>query len=133
MGTKIRLIREGDTGVSTYGHLLIGDVKFCYTLEDSTVNGFGKGCGIPKGVYALEYSQSPRFGRKMLRLVGVPGRTGILIHVGNTAKDCIGCILVGNTRSNKDFIGSSAVAVKNLERYLVPKLDAGEACYISIE
>ena len=31
----------------------------------------------------------------MLTLCGVKGRSGILIHPGNTSKDTVGCILVG--------------------------------------
>jgi hypothetical protein len=49
---------------------------------------------IPVGEYLMMWGWSPRFRRNYWR-IGVPGRTGILIHKGNYLKDTSGCILVG--------------------------------------
>lgn len=49
---------------------------------------------IPVGEYLMVWGWSPRFKKNFWR-IGVPGRTGILIHKGNTLKDTSGCILVG--------------------------------------
>lgn len=50
---------------------------------------------IPAGRYEIRDTYSPRFKRKMLELVGVPGFQGIRIHSGNTADDSSGCLILG--------------------------------------
>ena len=46
----------------------------------------------------------------MYRLGGVPGRSGIDVHIGNTVKDTTGCILVGRgvgrLRGERAVLGS---------------------------
>lgn len=49
---------------------------------------------IPEGTYPMLRTDSPRFGPNMWEIT-VPGRTHILIHVANTAKDIKGCIGLG--------------------------------------
>lgn len=39
-------------------------------------------------------------------ITGVPGHTGILFHVGNTAKDSSGCVLLGLRRDGVMILGS---------------------------
>ncbi len=43
----------------------------------------------------------------------VPGRTGILIHVGNRVDDTQGCILIGQTQE-PGFVGNSRAALRQL-------------------
>ena len=43
----------------------------------------------------------------------VPGRTGILIHVGNKVEDTQGCILIGQTQE-PGFVGNSRAALRQL-------------------
>lgn len=84
----------------TTGELLVEGEHFCWTLElpwrDNTP---GVSC-IPRGAYSVFMTLSTRFKREMPRLIGVPGRLGILIHSGNTDHDTEGCILVGNRRDD---------------------------------
>lgn len=86
---------EGD--LFTEGELFINSVLFCKTIEP--IQGkkvkYGKGCCIAPGTYSIDFHYSPKFGKYMLTLCGVRGRSGILIHSGNTSKDTTGCILVG--------------------------------------
>lgn len=90
------------------GQLFINDVKFCDTFEPSPT--MPHPC-IPTGQYKITLNvQSPKFKNKypyksfcnglLPRLLNVPGRDGILIHIGNgfNANGTIqsaGCILVG--------------------------------------
>lgn len=52
---------------------------------------------VPDGSYPLVAFDSPDHPGSWV-LTPVPGRTGILIHVGNSVIDTQGCILVGQTQ-----------------------------------
>ena len=102
----------------TIGKMSIDGIYFCDTLEDvnrdSNLNGkfdngeikvFGDTC-IPKGIYNVIVSFSPKFKRDLPRLLNVPSFEGILIHAGNTTNDTHGCILVGENRVKGQVINS---------------------------
>ena len=106
----------------TIGHLSIDGKRFCDTCEDTdrglrqdlplSVNQAKKRRGItaiPVGRYRVTLDvKSPKYSKKkqydfckgfVPRLINVPAFEGILIHIGNTAADSEGCILVGrNTK-----------------------------------
>lgn len=100
---KLLLVRNSvsswspDGDLFTEGELFINSVPFCNTLEPAQGKKvkYGKGCCIAPGTYSIDFHYSPKFGKYMLTLCGVCGRSGILIHSGNTSKDTSGCILVG--------------------------------------
>ena len=115
---KLELKRIAKRADYTIGHLYINGKKFCDTLEDTdrglmqslpaSVNVAKKKKGataIPTGTYRVTLAvKSPRFSKVaqykfcngyLPRLVNVPAFDGVLIHIGNTAKDTEGCILVG--------------------------------------
>ena len=136
----------------TIGKLYIDGEYFCDTLEDTDrglrqdmslpVSRAKKRAGvtaIPTGRYKVTLKvQSPRFSKKEMyqfckgylpRLVNVLGFEGVLIHVGNTAKDTEGCILVGkNTKVGK--VLESRVTFVNLYERLKAATDD---IYIKIE
>lgn len=60
---------------------------------------------------------SPKFKSYKPRLEGVPHRSGILIHKGNSVKDTLGCILVGNN-SFKGHLTHSSLAYCDLLEYM---------------
>jgi len=105
------IVRRGVSSIApTMGDLLIEGVHFCDTLElPWLANQVGKSC-IPCGRYRIVLSLSTRYRREMPRLIGVPNRTGILIHSGDTYEDTKGCILVGDGTNTKDFADSNSKA-----------------------
>lgn len=60
----------------------------CYALEDAAE------CP-PVGTWELVLEYSPKFGRKLYEMKGIPGRAEIKYHVGNTLADTDGCPLLG--------------------------------------
>lgn len=123
MNLLLKRIARRDT--YTIGHLYIDGKYFCDTIEDkdrglsqslpASVNKAMKKAGataIPMGKYQVTLKvKSPKFSKKkqydfcggfLPRLINVPAFEGVLIHIGNTAKDTEGCILVGrNTKVGK--------------------------------
>jgi hypothetical protein len=116
MDLTLKRIARRDT--YTIGRLYVDGVYFCDTIEDkdrglkqslpASVNKAMKKAGataIPTGKYQVTLKvKSQRFSKKkqydfcggfVPRLINVPAFEGVLIHVGNTAKDTEGCILVG--------------------------------------
>ncbi len=95
---------------ATIGEMYSNDgiERLSYTLEDvkREVKVPGETC-IPAGKYRLILDYSSRYKRLMPRLLDVPGFSGILIHPGNTDVDTHGCVLVGRTLVNEDFVGES--------------------------
>jgi hypothetical protein len=111
---ELNLKRLYKTDKSTVGELKINNIFECYTLEDveREVKIFGE-TAIPKGKYEVVISWSNRFKKFMPLLLNVQGFDGIRIHAGNTAKNTLGCILVGKSRAENQ-IGNSKIAYSNL-------------------
>lgn len=115
----------------TIGRLYVDGEYFCDTLEDKVrdltreTKVYGK-TAIPEGTYEVTLRiQSPRFSQKkqydfckgyLPRLLGVPSFEGVLIHVGNTAADTEGCILVGKNTVKGMVTDSSATFRKLYDR-----------------
>lgn len=137
---KITLNRNARGATYTTGILSIDGQFECYTLEDQVrdlgPNGEGKVMGdtaIPAGTYNVIINLSPRFKRKMIRLLDVPHFTGILIHGGNTVKDSAGCILVGQQLKGATIVGgTSTPAIRALQAKVQAALDKGEKVSIQI-
>ncbi|MBO4550595.1 MAG: hypothetical protein J5733_07675 [Bacteroidaceae bacterium] len=133
MELKLKRIARRDT--YTIGHLYIDGEYFCDTIEDKDrglaqhlpleVNKAKKKyseTAIPTGRYQVTLSvKSPKFALKkayefcggyLPRLLKVPAFDGVLIHIGNTAKDSAGCILVGQNKVVGQVINSTETFAK---------------------
>lgn len=91
----LSLIRYRQNETSIFGNLYLNGAFVCFTLEN-------KREAIPGGIYKVENSQSPKFGRELPLLYNdeVPAKRGIRIHVGNSPQDAKGCVLVGMAVQN---------------------------------
>lgn len=118
MSTILKVKRLIKNNNYTLGKLYYNDRFLCSTLEDKDrglydtmtleeINNkkvYGE-TAIPYGTYDIDMNTiSPKFKDRtwakpyngiIPRLVNVKGFEGVLIHVGNYAKDTLGCILVG--------------------------------------
>lgn len=127
---KLLLKRIARKSTYTIGKLYVDNVYFCDTLEDpdrgltskmsldqiKSKKVYSK-TAIPTGTYSIDMNTvSPTFknrswakpwGGKLPRLQNVPGYDGVLIHVGNTASDTSGCILVGQNKVVGQVINST--------------------------
>lgn len=71
--------------------------------KDGDFNDAGEGkiygkTAIPAGRYPVVVTDSPKLGRRLPLIVGVPGYTGIRIHWGKNADWSEGCPLVGENK-----------------------------------
>ena len=110
---NLLIIRDTFTKESTIGKLFINGESFCDTLENPYINNERNISCIPEGNYKVRL-RLPRESatRDYLHLLvqDVPNRSYILFHIGNTAKDTSGCILVGNGRK-QDIVENSRLAM----------------------
>ena len=95
----------------TIGKLYVDGNYFSDTVEDKdrglddsmTVDEIKKKkvygeTAIPYGTYKVSITYSSRFKKNLPLVEGVKGFEGIRIHSGNTAKDSLGCIIVGKNK-----------------------------------
>jgi hypothetical protein len=138
---KLTLKRIARRPTYTIGKLYVDGVYFCDTIEDTDrglrqdmplaeikrIKVYGE-TAIPIGEYRIIVNMSPTKKRLLPRLLDVLGFDGILIHRGNTAKDSLGCILVGENKVVGKVINSTGYELK-----LVELLKAEEDVTIGIE
>ena len=110
---NLLLIRNTFSKKSTIGELFLNGERICDTLENPWQDNQRNISCIPEGVYPVRL-RLPRESatRDYIHLLvkDVKDRDYILIHIGNTAKDTSGCILVG-LGSQQDVVHNSVLAM----------------------
>ena len=144
---ELTLVRKYFCEEYTIGKLYVDGKYFCDTIEDKVRDldneekVYGK-TAIPYGTYRIAMDVvSPRFanhkqyrhiGGKLPRLLDVPHFDGILIHIGNTADDSSGCILVGQNLA-KGKVLNSTITFNNLYTALLRAKAKGGEIKITIK
>jgi len=100
-------IRYSETDESTLDILLIDQYFECFLLEPPP------GKRIPGGIYRLELYRAGELHKEYrekypglhqgMIMVKVKGRSGILFHIGNWARQTLGCPLTGTTVNNNQL------------------------------
>ena len=129
---KLTLQRYMFTNDYTMGLLFIDGLFFCDTIEDkfrgndlSKTKVYGETC-IPYGVYDVKITWSPKNKKYMPQIMNVPYFEGIRIESGNTAKDSLGCVIVGIKSKNGEVLDSRKTynaLLKRLETAKYIKID----------
>lgn len=116
------LYRLKDTCQYTQGRLFLfdgADMLFnCCSLELPWRANKKNISRIPPGIYATEKRYSIKYSDH-IHILGVPGRSMILIHAGNFTRQTRGCVLIGKYFKDIDSDGlpdvcQSRMALKNL-------------------
>lgn len=152
---ELKLIRKVKNPSYTLGDLYVNNEYFSNTLEDTdrglsdsmslteiqSKKVYGK-TAIPKGTYEVTLDTvSPKFKDrawakfcegKLPRLSNVKGFEGVLIHVGNTSEDSLGCILVGKNTA-RGIVSDSTNTFKRLYSLLQEGKNKGEKITIKIQ
>lgn len=153
---ELKVKRKAFDKSYTIGDLYIDGNFFSNTIEDfdrgltqdmpleeiQAKKVYGK-TAIPKGTYEIDMNTvSPKFkdrswakpyGGKLPRLIGVKGFEGVLLHVGNTASDSSGCLLVGKNSIKGMVTDSTRTFHTLMSKYLLPAKVQGERITITIE
>lgn len=121
----------------TIGVLMVDGEKFSDTLEDkvrdlkSEKKVYGE-TAIPAGKYKVVMSMSSKFKRVMPYLENVPQFTGIMIHPGNTIKDTLGCILVGENKKKGQLVNSRKYS-DELNKRINEAIERKEQVWIEVD
>lgn len=143
---NLKINRYSKNNISNIGCLSVNGVAECHTLENPSRREKLDGItAIGAGVYEVKFRevlspQTKHYRGKFpswfvwhLELQDVPEFKYIYIHIGNTAKDTDGCILVGQSANIKNnTIHNSTVAFKELYIKIGDALALNEKVFIEI-
>lgn len=129
----LHLFRFASTDIATIGRLSDEKTTYGETLERPWLDNRPRVSCIPPGRYLLAWEPSPRLKRNTLRLVDVPGRSGILIHPANKVTELAGCIAIGTRPPTApDTLTRSRQAVQALETEVKIAMFDGFSVYLEI-
>jgi len=120
-GVNLLIIRNTFSEVSTIGKLFLDGEWLCDTLENPWLNNQRNISCIPEGQYKVRLRTARESATRdymHLLVKDVPNRDYILFHIGNSAKDTRGCILVG-IGTEQDFVKNSRLAMELLMKEIL--------------
>ena len=141
---KLTLDRKYPKSTYTIGNFFINGQYFSNSLEpkdrgltqdmdENTIFDI-KAAGntaIPRGIYRLEYTYSPKYKKYMLQVMNVPGFAGVII-TGNNKDQTEGCILLGkNTKVGQ--VTCSRATMMQLTEILRAAIHGGQKIELEIK
>lgn len=145
---KLTLQRFSGGNESTIGVLFVDSKFACFILEDEKREVKVKGeTRIPAGTYRILFRKEgghhesylkkfPAMHKGMLWLQDVPGFQFILIHVGNTDVDSMGCLLTGDSAmqnvTQRGSLAGSTAAYERIYPAIAAELEKGNVVTIEI-
>lgn len=106
----------------TLGKLILPSGFTICSLERPWLNNKTNVSCIPEGIYHCKWIERSASGKykKVWHVQNVPGRSGILFHVGNYIRHTLGCILPG-MRHNNLSVGYSLTGLNKMRKELSGK------------
>lgn len=138
---RVLIDRKWKKDAYTIGRVYVDDAFLCNSIEDKDrgleqymsvgeidrLKVYGE-TAIPRGKYKVTMTYSPKYKRVMPQVMNVKGFSGIRIHSGNTAKDSLGCVLLGDN-TKPGWISNSRKRCAEFEKMLNA---AGGTCDLEI-
>lgn len=119
-----RVTPQVQSSNGTFGVWINDDRPLFVTLELPWEDNQKDISCIPAGTYKVVKQFSNHFQREVCLLYNVPNRNAVEIHIGNTVKDILGCIIVGMEYSMTDYaIVSSKIAFDKLMSIMPSEFD----------
>ena len=120
MARVLTLVRGKPTPDGTFGTMSVPFLPFLlYTCEDDWKDNAPNVSCIPEGEYTLRRTVYHKHGYETFEVMGIPGRSRILIHPGNTEEDTAGCILIGMRRGTLHVAKDEDTGATNVEKRAV--------------
>lgn len=117
---NITLTRLTNRDDCTIGVLASTEKLLCFTMENPWRGNQKDISCIPDGHYWCKPHEGTKFKETWI-VMDVPGRSGIVFHVGNTESDTRGCILpgttVGSIQRARAVLGSG-IAMEKLRNHI---------------
>lgn len=137
--------RTHKTENSAIGDFFVDGVKLCFGLEptdrgltsDMTLEEIQKikipdKTAVPTGTYRVISYLSPTHGKKVPRVIDVPGSDFIEIHIGNFPKDTKGCLVLG-MEMGVDVVLQSEAAIDEFYGRFFEAIDRNEEVWITYQ
>lgn len=115
----IKLVRLVQSDGATLGMMIPDDdlTNIFKTIEPAWRDNNKNISCVPEARYLCRRIKSAHHG-EVFQLMGVQGRDNILIHVGNSASDTKGCILIGEQWGRVDFVPAVLESKKAFARFM---------------
>lgn len=130
---RLLLPRDDQNAARTFGAFVDdtgGFIRLCETLELPWRNNQRNVSCIPAGTYRLEYKWSEKHQRMLWHICDVPDRDDTEIHIGNSVKNTLGCVLCGSTRDGDD-VDDSTAAFDRFEAHMQPYQATGATLVVT--
>lgn len=152
---EILIDRKWKKDTYTIGNLYVNNRFFSNTLEDkdrglsdsmplgriAKAKVYGE-TAVPTGTYGVRMTYSSKFATrawarryngKVPELLNVKGFSGVRVHPGNTAKDTLGCVLLGKNTAKGMVSQSTSYYYKLLDDYILPAINRNEKIMLTIK
>lgn len=143
---RITSAKVYESKTCTISRCMVDGAALCFFLQDGTVGGAKNGKHrIDPGSYRLVLrtvgskhehylkKYGPDFHKGMVELQDVPNFTAVLIHIGNSPADSLGCLLTGTSMSTKkEWVGGSEAAYRVLYPFIRDAILREEEVWIEI-
>lgn len=152
--TTLKVNRRWKMNSYTISEFYVDGKRWCEALEDrdrDLYNAMSESAiklkkvygetAIPRGQYVIELSYSPKFANKVWgkrykglvpEVKNVKGFSGVRIHPGTTAKDTLGCVLLGENKVKGGIINSQKWYYKLMDEILIPAYEKGDRVVLEI-
>ena len=126
MVEQVLLERFAYSPYGVFGRFMFPEFE-CFTVERPWLDNKPRESCIPEGTYKIRLGTYNRGGYPAYEVLGVPDRSLIKIHVGNTIDDVIGCIAPGKALGFLERKWAVTSSKKAFKEFMIAMQDIEES------